>query len=124
MNRTAFAQDGFSLLELLVAIAILSLAVIPMIATQSTAIRSSSRLNEKEIARFVAENALTELSISEIPPEPGMRRGTENQAGFNYDSQAVISRIPNQPLMTIALSVNREGSAETLYQLNGFRKVK
>ena len=124
MNRTAFAQDGFSLLELLVAIAILSLAVIPMIATQSTAIRSSSRLNEKEIARFVAENALTELSISEIPPEPGMRRGTENQAGFNYDWQAVISRIPNQPLMTIALSVSREGSTDTLYRLNGFRKVK
>ncbi|MCP5380955.1 MAG: type II secretion system minor pseudopilin GspI [Kordiimonadaceae bacterium] len=124
MLKAASAQDGFSLLELLVAIAILSLAVIPMMATQSTAIRSSSHLNEKEIARFVAENALTELSISEIPPEPGMRQGTENQAGFDYTWQAVISRIPNQPLMTIMLSVNREGSTDTLYRLNGFRKVK
>lgn len=116
------AEDGFSLLELLVAIAILSLAVILMIDSQSTALRSASLLNEKALAEMVAENALTELSSSEIPPQIGTIRGTEYQAGIAFDWQANISRITAQNILTISVSVSQGSTNNMLYKVTGFRK--
>lgn len=115
-------NEGFSLLEMLVAIAILSIAVIPMLATQSTAMRSTTELNEKLLARMVAENAMTELRLSEIPPAPGILYGDETQAGLDFTWQADVRNIPQQPLTTILLSVSMRGETMPKFQITGFRK--
>ena len=122
MSSSLLAEDGFSLLELLVAMAVLSLAVIPMLATQSTAIKSTVHLNEKTLAKIVAENALVELTTSEIGPMPGIVRGNDRQANIDFNWQANIRQIPVQPVMSISLTVSREGSEGSVYQVVGFRK--
>jgi len=123
MSSSPLAEDGFSLLELLVAMAILSLAVVPMLATQSTAIQSTVVLNEKTLAKIVAENALVEITLSEIAPAPGIVRGDGHQAGMDFNWQANIRRIPAQPMMSISLSVSRKGSKGSVFQVMGFRKL-
>lgn len=115
------SNDGFSLLELLVAIAILSMAVIPLLATQTTALRSTSQVNEKVLARIVAQNALIDFRLSDIPPVPGFSSGNEHQAGVDFTWQANIRNIPQQPLSTISLSVMRSGQETPIYQITGFR---
>ncbi len=122
MRYQTSTEDGFSLLELLVAIAILSMAVIPMISTQTGALKSTSDLNERLLARIVAENALTELRLSEIPPAPGSINGTEYQAGMEFIWQAEVRNIPQQPLMAISLSVMKMDGRAPLFEINGFRK--
>jgi general secretion pathway protein I len=123
MSNSPLSEDGFSLLELLVAMAVLSLAVIPMLATQSTAIKSTVLLNEKTLAKIVAENALVELTTSEIGPVPGIVRGNDRQANIDFNWQANIKQMPTQPVTSISLTVNRDGKKKSLYQVIGFRKA-
>tara|TARA_R110002096_G_scaffold432240_1_gene648653 strand:+ start:71263 stop:71637 length:375 start_codon:yes stop_codon:yes gene_type:complete len=123
MSSSPLSEDGFSLLELLVAMAVLSLAVIPMLATQSTAIKSTVLLNEKTLAKIVAENALVELTTSEIGPVPGIVRGNDRQANIDFNWQANIKQMPTQPVTSISLTVNRDGKKKSLYQVIGFRKA-
>ncbi len=123
MVRIIASDDGFSLLELLVAIAILSLAVIPMIATQTTAIHSTTLLSEKAIVQIVAENVLTELTVSEIAPYPGILSGEQVQAGIDFSWTANIRLMLPNDIMSISLIVSRDGGKETLYKITGFRKV-
>ncbi len=117
-------DDGFSLLELLVAIAILSMAVIPMLGTQTSALRNTSNLNDLFLAQIVAENALTELRLSEIPVAPGIIYGEERQANISFNWEADIRNVPGKPLTTIFLTVFKNDDNKPAYQITGFREKR
>ncbi|MCC3861758.1 type II secretion system protein [Pseudemcibacter aquimaris] len=121
MFNTLKQDDGFSLLELIVAIAIISLALLPMIASQSTAIKSSADLSERGYASIVAENIMTDFTAAELPPLPGTISGEEFQGGIGFDWQAVVRE--QSPLITISLTVKRVDQDKVLYHLTGFRKT-
>ena len=123
MPRIFSQDDGFSLLELLVAIAILSLAVLPMVASQSTAVRSSSILSEKGYAKIVAENVMTELTLSEQPPLAGTIEGEEEIAGIPYHWRATVREISSQSVTSITLTILAANNETELYELTGFRRA-
>ena len=123
MPRIFSQDDGFSLLELLVAIAILSLAVLPMVASQSTAVRSSSILSEKGYAKIVAENVMTELTLSEQPPLAGTIEGEEEFAGIPYHWRATVREISSQSVTSITLTILAANNETELYELTGFRRA-
>ena len=58
-------QAGFSLLELMVAVSLLSLVVIPLLLSQGDAMRNAARLEERVLAAMVAENLLNEATALE-----------------------------------------------------------
>lgn len=122
MPKLPAKDDGFSLLELLVAIAILSIAVIPMLSTQSSALKNTADLNDRALAQIVAENALTELRLSEATPVAGIKFGNEKQANVSFDWQADIRNLPGQPLTTIIINVSKSSGSNSIYQITGFRE--
>lgn len=122
MKHLFSQDDGFSLLELLVAIAILSLAIIPMVASQTTAVRSSSKLSEKGYAQIVAENVMTELRLSETPPATGTIDGAEIFGGVPFYWQAEVRELTPQKVISISLKIIKEENDKELYEIIGFRK--
>lgn len=122
MKHLFSQDDGFSLLELLVAIAILSLAIIPMVASQTTAVRSSSKLSEKGYAQIVAENVMTELRLSETPPTTGTIDGAEIFGGVPFYWQAEVRELTPQKVISISLKIIKEENDKELYEIIGFRK--
>lgn len=122
MKRLLSQDDGFSLLELLVAIAILSLAIIPMVASQSTAVRSSAKLSEKGYAQIVAENVMTELTLSQTPPVNGVVNGQEEFGGMPFYWRANVRELTPQSIISISLTVLKEDNKTELYEIVGFRK--
>ncbi len=116
------SDKGFSLLELLVAIAILSLAVIPMISSQSAAVKSTSILTEKALAKIVAENALTMFKSTEVPPSPGRHTGNDQQGGFEFNWHANVEYFPAQYLMSVQINVTRVENSGSVYEITGFRQ--
>lgn len=122
MKHLLSQDDGFSLLELLVAIAILSLAIIPMVASQTTAVRSSSKLSEKGYAQIVAENVMTELRLSETPPATGTLGGEEIFGGVPFYWQAEVRELTPQKVIRISLKIIKEENDKKLYEIIGFRK--
>lgn len=122
MHALLKKDDGFSLLELLVAIAILSMVVIPMLGTQTSSLKNTNYLNDRFLAQIVAENALTELRLSEIPPTPGVVYGEELQANISFNWEADIRNVPGQPLTTVFLTVFKNDDEKPTYQITGFRE--
>lgn len=122
MKHLLSQDDGFSLLELLVAIAILSLAIIPMVGSQSTAIRSTSKLSEKGYAQIVAENIMTELTVSNTPPASGVMVGEEKFGGVPFYWRATVRELTPRPMISISLTILKEDNKTALYEIVGFRK--
>ena len=63
------AEAGFSLVEVMVALAILSVAAIALVGATETHIRRIVDLEYRAVAQLVAENRAAELAIGAIPPD-------------------------------------------------------
>ena len=67
MARLIFINDkGFTLLELLVAVAILTIVALTSLSNNSTIISNNSYLREKTLAHWVAMNKAAELRLNGI----------------------------------------------------------
>ena len=84
---------GFTLLEVLVALAIFATAAIATIRSVSQHINTLNFLEEKTFASMVADNQMTLVALSK--EKPSKKKGTENLAlyaaeGFCFSSTRFI----------------------------------
>lgn len=118
------SDEGFSLIELLVAVSILALAAVSLLESQTQAISITSQLEQQSLASIVAENRLN-LALGLIEePVPGTRSGSENQMGMEFRWQETVRPAPGGDLTIIEVTVStvdRQGLQ--LANLVGFRKV-
>lgn len=68
------SQTGFTLLEVLVAMAILSLGMIAVFSGMNQSLSVTTRLRDKTLASWIATDRITELQISGEYPDAGTRR--------------------------------------------------
>ena len=94
-----------------------------MLATQTTALQSSTILKEKTLAKIVADNQLTMFKVSDYPPQPGRHTGSQTQAGVEFDWNANVQHVAAQNLVSISLSVQSPENNKPIYQITGFRKL-
>lgn len=116
------SAQGFSLLELLVAVSILALAAIPILVNQSQSVRMASHMQEKVLAHTVAENIIALLSIKP-GVGTGILMGEQRQGGVEFTWQADISRTADGGPLMMLVSVSRTGSTTKLAHLTGFREA-
>jgi general secretion pathway protein I len=74
MNRL-HAQAGFTLLEVLVALAIVSVALAACMRALGVSASSARSLQQRSLALQAAENRLAELRLSRAFPAPGRTTG-------------------------------------------------
>lgn len=94
-----------------------------MVASQSTAVRSSSKLSERGYAQIVAENIMTELTLSETPPVNGNIIGEETFGGMSFQWRADIRELTPQKVISISLKIMNQNTETELYEIVGFRKT-
>jgi general secretion pathway protein I len=114
--------DGFSLIELLVALAIFSMAALALLEAQGQSLNTASQLEMRALASMVAGNREALFSSSIIVPPPGGNSGYEEQmnAKFLWRESRII--IPNSKLMRMTVTVSDEKSVE-LARLDAFRRL-
>lgn len=79
------AQRGFTLLEVLVALAIFAVVAASVLTTSANSVRNAARLEEKALAGWIADNQLAELQLAK-PAPPGGRSNRElNFAGRSWE---------------------------------------
>lgn len=118
-------QAGFSLLELMVAVSLLSLVVIPLLLSQGDAMRNAARLEERVLAAMVAENLLNEATALEAKSKKA-ERGTRTQGTlqFAYRIKRQVERRDDAAfeLIKVTVDITRQGKDKTLASLVGYQR--
>ncbi len=117
------SQRGFSLLEILVALAIFALVSIAAYQQVSAVTSASTRMEEKYYALWGAENGLEQYFVGRKWPVTGEDVVEYEMAGREWRVSTVISETDNQDLRKLETSVfaqdNEENAVITLVRFIG-----
>src|SRR5690606_14953363 len=112
---------GFSLLEVLVALAVLALALFALSRTASVTVQVAAHREEALLAGIVAANVLAEIRLADPDPAPGRREGRQRQGGREFYWQAVIGDTDAPGIRRIDVAVAIDPARDdTRVRLTGF----
>ena len=90
-SRSRRAEAGFTLIEVLVALAVFSLAALALIRLQTASIRGAAVLDRTLLANMVARNVAVEAITDSVPPTRGVSGGVEVNGGQPWRWTRVVS---------------------------------
>jgi general secretion pathway protein I len=105
--------NGFSLIELLVALAVFSLAVMALINLAGENARAASALETRALASVVAENRAVEVSAAPAAPPVGVQAGEEEAGGRRWRWVRRVGPTPDPDVLRVDISVY-EGEARSV----------
>ncbi|PTU31925.1 type II secretion system minor pseudopilin GspI [Stenotrophobium rhamnosiphilum] len=114
------SSRGFTLLEVLVAVAILATTLAALISGMARHADNAGYIRQKTIALWVAHNQLSEMKMAATWPDTGTSDGKVDMAGIAWKWIADVKTTPDDHLRRIDISVQREGNDATLATLSGF----
>lgn len=113
MRRAA----GFTLIEIVVALAVLAMAMGALITGMGRYAGQAGYLREKTVALWVAHNRLTEIDLEPVWPPVGSSDGDVEMAGATWRWRAAVLETPDPEVRRIDIRVQvegRDGDAATL----------
>lgn len=104
---------GFTLIELIVALAVLAIGMTAALHATSQAGHAGSFLKQKTVAHWVASNRAAEMSINREWPRAGVSTGTETMAGqtWHWETEVESTGVPELRLVTIRVTLDGEEKA-------------
>lgn len=115
---------GFSLLEVMIALAVLAIALAATVRAVGEQSRLQAVVRDAAIARWVASNVIAETRLSERFPATGEREGQTRMAGRMWRWRRVVSDTPDGDLRRIDVAVYAAdaapGSEDSLVRVSGF----
>jgi general secretion pathway protein I len=105
VSDSRLQHKGFTLLEVLVAMAIFAVAAIALLNAGRDQIQSSSNLENKTFAHWVAMNQVAEMQAAGTLPDVG--RGDQNVSlgGRDWKVQTQIDNTPVKSVRRVTVSV-------------------
>ncbi len=113
---------GFTLLELLVALAVFGLAALALLNLSGQNSRSIGIVQERVLARIVAQNQAAEaalLVVGRLDPRAG---GEENQGGARFVWVRTVSPTPDPKILRVLVAVRSADSPQVLAEITLFRE--
>lgn len=98
-------QRGFTLLEVLIALAILAIALAAAMRVSGISVDTASQVRLRIVAHWVAENRLTALRTAPLFVPVGINTGEVSQAGFSLGWEENISGTPNPNFRRVEVRV-------------------
>ncbi len=106
MDRPGLRQAGFTLIEMMVALAVFSLAAMALIRLEGAIIRSASSLDRTMMAQIVARNVAVETLTDAKPPVTGVSNGVEDNGGRAWSWQRVAAPLGDQGAVRVDVTVS------------------
>jgi general secretion pathway protein I len=113
-------RRGFTLLEVLIALAILSIGVLAAMRALVVVTQSAADLRDRQLAEWVAQNHLAELRALAVFPAIGTREGVAVQAETNFRWLEEVKATPNPLFRRVDVRVFLDGDDHALAQLSGY----
>jgi general secretion pathway protein I len=106
----AAGEGGFTLIEIMVALAVFSLAVLALLRLETATIRGASTLDDSLVAGLVARNVANDAISEARPPVAGRTAGSEVNGGRSWNWVRNVRPTGNTSIVRIDVAVtNRAG---------------
>ncbi|WP_169307336.1 type II secretion system minor pseudopilin GspI [Chitiniphilus eburneus] len=105
-------RRGFTLIEVLVALAILAIALAAALRATSASTEAAVTLRTKMLAGWVAQNHLNEIRARQMFPEVGQSEGKVEQGGQSFTWRAEVGASPNRSFRRIEIKVYLDGQQD------------
>lgn len=106
-------EQGFTLLEMLVALAIFSLAALALLRLEGATVSNMARLQDQAVAQMVARNIAVEALTDPVPPSYGQENGQAVNAGRTWNWVRVTDRSPEPRIQMITIRVQGQMGPES-----------
>ena len=121
MKWYANKRAGFTLVEVLVALAIISIALLAALRVAGGGTNSVGDLRARLFAAWVAQNLLAEQRAKGDWPSPGILRGQQQQGGLDFAWREEIIATPNVMFRRVDIRVfPAKDDTHSLAHLTGF----
>ena len=99
-------NSGFTLVELLVALAILAVALAATTRAASLATDNALETRQRLLATWAAQNRVAELRARRLYPGEGTTQLAAEQAGIGLAVEQTVSATPNPTIRRVDLAVS------------------
>jgi len=116
--RHAQQSRGFTLLEVLVALAVLAIAMAALIKGGADNARGAAYLRDKTLAQWVAMNVVAEQRLSAGWPSPGSKRGHEEMANHDWFWKLTVAETFDKDIRRLEVEVRGSEDKDSPVLLN------
>jgi general secretion pathway protein I len=121
-------RSGFTLIEVMAALVIVSLGMMAVIQAVSQTASNSAYQREKSVAHWIALNRVTEMRLAPQPPPTGETSGEVEMAGqrWHWSAQVIVAaQVPSMRRIDISVARVADGksvgdNANQLAAITGF----
>lgn len=104
-------ERGFTLLEMLVALAVFSLAALALVRLQGVTLRTAADLDSKALGQIVARNLMVEVQSDPVPPSIGEEDGEVENGGRRWHWSRSVKAMEDRRLLQVDVTVDGQPGA-------------
>jgi general secretion pathway protein I len=101
-------ENGFTLVEMLVALSIFSLAALALLRLEGATVSNTARLQDQALAQIIARNIAVETLTDPVPPAFGSEAGQVLNAGRRWSWSRLVGRSPEPRIQMITVTVRSQ----------------
>ena len=113
-------QKGFTLIEVMVALAIAAIALGGLTVAVSQMIIGSASMTQRTYASWIAQNRIAELRLANVVPEVDTTTSELQYANFEWQLVTTVSETGVENLYRIDVEVSLAGDDDPMGLVTGF----
>ena len=111
---------GFTLIEVMVALVVATLALVAVMASISQMIDAGTAMRDRTYAAWIAQNQIAELRLANTEPEVSTSNGEVEFADLEWGWSATVSETGVEFLYRVDVEVSFAGSDDVIRTVTGF----
>lgn len=119
MRRVFGSKLGFTLLEVLIALAVLSIGVLAGMRAIGMSVESAQEAHRRQLAQWAAQNRLAEMRAYALFPPVSVNEQVVTLGKQRFRVREEVRATPNPLFRRVDVRVSVEGEDHVLSQLSG-----
>lgn len=111
---------AFTLIEVMVALAVIALSLTAVAAKMGRMIDTSNSMQERTFSSWIAQNKITEMRLANVLPEVTTTSGDIEYAGRSWRWRAVVTESGIENLFRVDVEVTSAESNVVIRKVTGF----